>query len=233
VEGKEGYAYLNEIFFARHASLIREPIMKRLVIIGVAGAVGAAAFLLQDKLQSFAWSVSLLPAFLIMGMHFLSVGEKLCKAMFYHCDMSMARYSFYRAAAYKHFKLRLGRVLGMNLLLAAAFCVAITVVATAAGHALDGEMALLWLGVVALSVFFSVHHLFMYYIFQPYSTELNVKNPLYYVVNLVVSSLYSISIIFRVSIELFAVLWGCLALIYMCAALLAVRKYGTRTFRVK
>jgi hypothetical protein len=122
----------------------------------------------------------------------------------------------------------------MNLSIAAALGVSLTAIAASAGEGwLSRELLMIWICVISLSVFFTVHHLFMYYIFQPYSTELNVKNPLYYLVNMAVSSACGVSIVLRVPSSLLTAIIFTLTLIYLLVAFVLVRRYGLRTFRVK
>lgn len=235
LESKEGYAYLNALFFVRHRSLIRGPVNKRLAIIGIFGVAGAILMgLFQEQVQRLEWKIEGIFPMLAMLMYFMTVGEKVCKAMFYNCDLSLLRYSFYRNAAYEHFRIRFGKVLGMNLSIAAALGMSLTVIAALVGGEWFGrELLMIWICVIALSVFFTVHHLFMYYIFQPYSTELNVKNPLYYLVNMAVSAACGASIFLRVPGSLLTGIILTLTLIYLLVAFVLVRKYGIRTFRVK
>ena len=190
--------------------------------------------LFREQLQDMKWSLEMIFPFLVLIMYFMSVGEKICKVMFYNCDLSLMRYSFYRSAAYGHFLIRLGRVMRLNMVIAAALGVSLTAInAAAGGEWLSRELLMLWVCLISLSAFFTVHHLFMYYIFQPYSTELNMKNPLYFIVNMVVSSSCGISIILRVPAVPFTVTIFTVTLIYLAVALVLVQKYGQRTFRVK
>lgn len=232
---KQGHAYLNELFFLRHRSLIGGPLNKRLAIIGALGVAGVILSLLfRSQLQELDWRLEMLLPFLVLTMYFMSVGESVCRAMFYNCDLSLMRYSFYRGAAYEHFRIRLVQVAKRNLLIAAAMGLSLTAVAFAAGAAdPNAELLMLWLCVIALSLFYSVHHLFMYYMFQPYSTELNVKNPLYFVVNMGVSFASGLSLIWRGPALPFTIVIVALTLLYLAAALVLVRKHGPRTFRVK
>ncbi|MBH5318792.1 hypothetical protein I6N90_13375 [Paenibacillus sp. GSMTC-2017] len=235
LENKEGFAYLNAIFFHRHRSLISSPVNKRLAIIGAVGVVGVMLMLLfKNKMQQWHWDLEAIFPFLFLIMYFLSVGETICKAMFYNCDLSLMRYSFYRSAAYEHFKIRLGKIIGMNLLIAATVGVAITAIhAAAGGEWLSQQLLMLWLCVILLSIFVSIHHMFMYYIFQPYSTELNVKNPLYYAVNMLVSAASGVMIFSSVQAVPLTIVFVALTIIYLVAALVLVRKFGAKTFRVK
>lgn len=235
LEKKEGHAYLNALFFARHRSLISGPVIKRLAVIGGLAAAGVLLMLLfREQVHEMKWGLEAIFPFLILVIFFMTVGEKVCKAIFYNCDLSLMRYSYYRSAAYEHFRIRLGLVMRLNLLIGAALGAALTAIAAAGGGDwLSLELVMLWVCVISLSVFFTVHHLFMYYFFQPYSTELNVKNPLYHIVNMVVSSASGAAIILRASAVPFTVIVFSLTLVYFAAALVLVRKYGSRTFRVK
>jgi hypothetical protein len=232
---KEGHAYLNELFFMRHRSLIRGPINKRLVIIGAIGVVGVIFMLLfRGQLQEQQWNAGTIIPFLVLTMYFLSVGDSLCKAMFYNCDLSLMRYSFYRSSAYDHFRIRLGVMVKNNLLIAATLGLAITAVTAATGSEwLHLELLMVWACVISLAIFYSVHHLFMYYYLQPYSTELNVKNPLFFAVNLLVSFASGFSIIWRGPSSSFTIVIVGATLLYLIVALMLVRKHGARTFRVK
>lgn len=232
---REGYAYLNEIFFARHRSLIREPVRKRLAIIAAASIVGVGFALFGGESAALLREdLGIVFPFLALIMNFLSIGERVCRAMFYNCDLSLLRYGFYRGAASRHFRIRLVRIAGLNLLIAAALGAALTLVVLTAGGAVDvRELLLLWVCVSALSVFFSVHHLFMYYFFQPYSTELNMKNPLFFLVNLLVSVACGLGIALRPSGPVFAAVVVALTVVYLGAALAIVRRHGSRRFRVK
>lgn len=70
--------------------------------------------------------ITALPTFLII-MNYTSIGERLCKAMFYNCDLSLLRYGFYReqSAILSNFRIRLLRISVLNLIPAAAICLAV------------------------------------------------------------------------------------------------------------
>ncbi|NQX48245.1 hypothetical protein HQN87_23230 [Paenibacillus tritici] len=236
-EGKSGYAYLNAIFFSRHRRLLTSPIQRRLVIIGALFAAALLTMLLSHatftKLAHYL--ISALPTFLIV-MNYTSIGERLCKAMFYNCDLSLLRYGFYReqSAILSNFRIRLLRLSVLNLIPAAAICLAVNVLLLLSGESWGAADAVIFcVTILALSLFFSVHHLFMYYIFQPYSTELNVKNPFFTIVNSVVLAIGFIAMQFRSEPGMFAWVVVLSAAVYMLAALVLVYKFSGRTFRVK
>ncbi|MBD7967495.1 hypothetical protein [Paenibacillus gallinarum] len=232
---KEGYSYLNMLFFSRHRSLIYDPVYKRMAIIGAFGAVGVAVVMMLSQREEFlVLDQGVIFPFLVLAMYFLSVGEKMCRAMFYNCDLSLLRYSFFRAASFEHYRIRLIKIMLLNIRIATTLATVLTVIMLAAsGEGLSKEILMMWVCVLSLSIFFSIHHLFMYYIFQPYATELNVKNPLYHVINMLVSFASGISIIVPAPAGIFTVIVVTLTLVYLLISLILVRKYGSRTFRVK
>ncbi|GAK42180.1 hypothetical protein PUW24_01610 [Paenibacillus urinalis] len=234
-EKKEGYDYINAIFFSRHKSLIRRPLYKRLAIVAALGtALILAGFLYREPMAAAASSIGTFFPGLILIMAYLTVGEQLCKVLFFHCDLKLLRQSFYRQDAPKHFRIRLSRILGMNLLLAAVLALVLTLAAVAAGGLTTAiDYVFLWVSTLSLAVFFSVHHLFLYYIFQPYTTELNTKNPFFYLFSWIVSGVFVLSISLRPDPVVFSICTAVIALLYLVAALPLVRKYAPRTFRVK
>jgi hypothetical protein len=235
-EGKEGYAYLNAIFFARHRSLVSRPVYKRLAIVAAIGIIGAIAMLVLYRIRPDFPPLELQELFPILpiAMSFLTVGETTCRAMFYHADISLTRYSFYRGAAYEHFLIRLRKMIGQNMLIAAVLGGALTLLTfTSGGSILRLDAVLLWLSIAALAIFFTVHHLFLYYIFQPYSTDLNVKNPLYFIVSMAVSAACGFAVFFPIPPVALTIALLAITLLYAAASLASVRRYGHKTFRVK
>lgn len=234
---KSGYAYLNAIFFSRHRRFLTKPVRLRLGVIGVLFAAGLLTLLLSEpaftKLAHYL--IGALPTFLLI-MNYTSIGERVCKAMFYNCDLSLLRYSFYRerSAILSNFRIRLLRISLLNLIPAAAICAAVNVLILLSGERWGAADAVFFcVTILALSLFFSVHHLFMYYIFQPYSTELNVKNPFFTIVNSIVLAATIVGMQFESGLGSFALIVVLSAALYMLIALILVYKFSSRTFRVK
>ncbi|MUT64719.1 hypothetical protein GOM71_02055 [Paenibacillus sp. NEAU-GSW1] len=230
--GSHGYGYLNRLFFRRHRRLVRKPLLNRLMLCAGAGALACVVLLLLDS--GNGWSVADLAPFLPFFAYNLYVGEKLCRAMFYNCDMPLMRYGFYRQAAWKHFAIRLVRLSGMNVLLAATIGAVLTLAATIAGVLpAAGDLAALWTVLLSLAMLLSVHHLSLYYLLQPYTTEMDAKNPLFFIVNMILSALCGVAIVMRPSLSTLAFITVGLLLFYMLAAFLLVRRFGALTFKIK
>ena len=124
--------------------------------------------------------------------------------------------------------------IGNNVMIGAAICAAVVAFRMVCGiWEFDGNMALFCLAVLVLSVFFTVHHLFLYYVFQPYSEEMNVKNPFFWAFNMVI---YAVCF-FCYEIQTGGVFFtmGVLAVTtaYIIVALMLVYRFAPKTFRVK
>lgn len=232
VTRQQGYARLNALFFRRHRRLVRKPLLNRLAVIVGAGALACAG--LAAAGAPAGWSLHTLLPYLPFAMYSLSTGERLCRALFYNCDMPLMRYGFYREAAGKHFLLRLRRLGGMNVLIGAALAAVLTAATAVAGWPLDaGHLLPLWITAVALAGLFSAHHLLLYYLLQPYSAEMNAKNPMFHALNLCLSAACWMTFVLRPQPEAIAVGALALCVLYLLASATLVSRYGPRTFRMK
>lgn len=234
-DDKEGFAYLNAIFFDRHRRLFVRPILIRLAIIAIVSAGAVVVSFLSPHLFESVRPGVILPAFVFI-LYLVSIGERVCKAMFYNCDISLLRYSFYRekGAVLSNFKVRLFRVAGLNLIVAAAICVATVGLASffRMGWPVPETVSFV-LSIVFLSLFFSVHHLFLYYVFQPYTTESGVKNPFYSIINNGVYLLCFSCIKIKSPPSYFALIVLAATFLYIVVALILVDRLAPKTFRVK
>lgn len=242
VERLHGYEYFNALFFLRHRRQILKPVYYRLAAVGLF-FLGGVALRIGAPEVAYLGAVNL-PDFLpilVFIMYMMTVADKACKAMFYNCDKSMLKFGFYRnpKTLLSNFKIRLVKIAEYNLVIGAAICVAVAGFRGICGIWEFGQNMLLFCAaVMMLSVFFTVHHLFLYYVFQPYSEEMNVKNPFFQVINMAV---YLICFLCY-ELQANGVLTGNLpftvgvlvvTVAYIVAALLLVYRYAPKMFRVK
>lgn len=239
IERKNGYAYLNALFFLRHRRMMVRPLLVRLGIIGgvFIAALGGCLFFpkVEAAVEHFFQSALALPVF-VFTMYILSMGERICRAMFKNCDISLLRYPFYRKkeVLLKNFQIRLFSVIRLNGMLAAAICAGTVLLFYITGMkwALSDQL-LFCLTILLLSVFFSVHYLFLYYVFQPYTTELGIKNPFF---NLLNTAVYiACYLCLQIDTVPSSFVWIVLSAttLYIIIALVLVYHYAPKTFRVK
>ena len=239
IQSLKGYEYLNALFFRRHRRLLVKPIRVELIGVGLvllAGLIGS--FLAPDITRGLVEQLpAALPTFVfIMYIMCNSLGQRICKAMFYNCDISFLKYGWYREpkVVLHNFAIRLRRVTGLNLLVAGAMCLAILLPAILTGAALPPlELGAFLLSILCLAVFFTVHPLFMYYVFQPYTSQLAVKNPFFGILNGVVYMVCLLCLQIKQPPHYFVIIVLVATLAYSAVALLVVWKRAPKTFRVK
>lgn len=234
---KEGYEYLNAIFFMRHRKLITIATKKRTVIILLIGIIAVIATrLIPNMNQDLVSTLQKTGAFWVFIMYMLSTTERICKAMFFNCDLSLLRYGYYREGhvILSNFKARLKRVVGLNLIPAAAICTCLTAVIISAGGVSElASMIPIFISILCLSCFFSIHHLFLYYVIQPYTAQMTIKSPLFTIVNMVVYFVAYMCLNFNVSNYIFSIGVILVTIVYSSIALVVTYRVAPRTFKLR
>lgn len=89
------------------------------------------------------------------------------------------------------------------------------------------------LQIAALWLFFSVHTLFIYYIFQPYNDHYEMKHPIYKVIDFIVYVICFVPFHLRLSGKWIAPFFITVAVIYSIVALILVYRLAPKTFKVR
>lgn len=233
-----GYTYLNALFFARHKRQLLRPVYYRLMIVAAVFAGGLFFYRVNPKLAvllSQNMTASLLPSFVFI-MYAMTIADKACRAMFYNCDKDMLRYAYYRSpqTILKTFQVRLFRISLLNMTSAAAICLAAMAFCFICGTSIFTlDLLLLCITVLLLSVLFTAHHLCLYYIFQPYSQNLQVKNPFFTGINAIMYMLCFLCLRLKVGGIVFTAAVLAFTVIYILTALALVYHRAPKSFRVK
>jgi signal transduction histidine kinase len=205
--------------------------------VGAFFAVAVVVYLLMpaDEARIVVEPRQILPAFVFV-MYMASIGERATRAMFYNCDLALLRYPFYRQkdAVLSNFTVRLRMITRLNLVIAAAIVAAVV----ATQFLFGWEWPLLGiasfaLAILSLAMFFSVHYLFLYYVFQPYTADLGMRNPFFQAINVVVYMACFLSLQIDSPPSYFTLVVIALTVAYMAVALFLVHRYAPRTFRLK
>ena len=236
-ENKEGYEYLNALFFERHKNILVKPIIIESVIIALI-SLAILIFIIvapqhkSDVMKLIAKTASIW----VLVMYFISSSARICRAMFYNCDVSLLRYGYYREGKVilSGFKARVKRVVPMNLIPAleiVIFIIAIVIMCEGLGGVFDFMPMLL--SIICLSVFFSIHHMFLYYLLQPYTTDFNIKSPVFNFMNFAVYAIsYGCMKLDGTSYK-FSIGVIIITLMYVVVGLIATFVYAPKTFKVK
>lgn len=237
-EEKEGYDYLNAIFFERHKRIVSRAVKSRIIIILAVGLIGAVALLFvgeQMKQKTFEAMTQMMPV-MVFVMYLESTGGRICKAMFFNCDISLLKYGYYREAdaILKNFKIRLRKLLMLDAVPAAIICGMLLL-----WTLLCGEILAVWkviplmAGSLLLSAFFCLFHLFMYYITQPYTEEKTVKSPIFSVVNALVYFGCYLCLKIQTGSWLFTLGVLAVTIIFIPLSYFCVFRFAPKTFKIR
>lgn len=236
-----GWPYLQALFFRRHSRMMYKPLKYILIGIAAVTVVGCVLLLIfrDPELPELFSQVTLTLPFCVFLLYLAQgniLGTRITKAMFYNCDLAMLKYGWYRqpGVVLKNFVLRFRRLCWVNLLMSGAVCVMFTALVLCAGGRppLVDYLAFL-IALLCLGVFFAVHSLGMYYLFQPYTSDLKIKNPFFNVINMVMYILCYACVQIRSTPRWFTPVVLAVTVAYSAVILLLVWKRSPRTFRVK
>ncbi|WP_105212697.1 hypothetical protein [Streptococcus suis] len=174
-----GMTYLNALLFDRYKKVLYKKVrgwVLSLVVILV--ALEAFRYYLEPFELTDAVLLRCLP-FSFMIMYIASSGKVVAQMVFVNCDISMLHYPFYREAKtiIAGFNYRFWQTCKLNLIFASSLFLTIMVLGR---FAFSLETILLTaLLLISLTALFSFHDLFIYYILQPFTKDMDVSNPLY------------------------------------------------------
>lgn len=234
---KKGYAYFNEIFMKRHSKLLTKS-AKRITMIAAAVFVLAAAacrFYPEINRDVNEMMLTFLPYFLFV-MYLINRGQVITQAMFLNCDHSMLAYRFYRKpkAILTLFIARLKYVVLINLMPASVIAVGLPALLYLSGGTDDvRNYYLLFVSILSMSVFFSVHHMVMYYLLQPYNVSLEMKNATYGIVSYVTYFICYIAIGKQVPTVVFGTAVTAFCIVYVLVAFVLAYRLAPKTFKLR
>lgn len=237
VEGKEGYAYFHEIFVMRHRKILTRS-AKHTALITLVIFLGAlyGVFLSPEfSKQINKMTLTLLPYFLFI-MYMINRGQTITQAMFMNCDHSMLTYRFYRQpkAILGLFTKRLTTLIKINLLPAAIIAMGLPLLLYCSGGTDNlWNYIVLFITIICMSIFFSVHYLVLYYLLQPYNSEAETKSSMY---SIVTSVTYFVAFM-AIHVELPTLQFGTTMIVftvlYVVIALFLAYRYAPKTFRLR
>lgn len=234
---KNGFAYLNELFIKRHQKILWKSSEKITVGALAVLAVGIFAVLFFPETKEGINKILLnaLPYFVFV-MYLINRGVGFTRALFVNCDHSLLTYPFYKSPSniLRLFRIRLWEIMKINLLPATVIGVGLAFLLFLSGGT-DNPInyVLIFVTITALSIFFSVHYLTLYYLIQPYNAGTEIKSGTY---QLVIWLTYMICYI-MIQIKLPTLYFGIAAIVfcvaYSAVASALVYKLAPKTFRIR
>ncbi len=234
---KKGFEFLNELFIKRHKKILWKPVLIISIVAFALFAIANIATLFIPELSTELNGLLMnsLPYFLFI-MYAINRGMSYSQALFINCDHSLLTYSAYKKPKniLNLFTIRLREIVKMNLLPAAIIGVGLSsLLLVSGGTDTPVNYLLLLLTPMAMSIFFSVHNLTIYYLLQPYNANTEVKSGTY---SIIMGLTYAVCYMFM-HIELPTLYFGLsilgFSIIYCLIACLLVYKKAPETFRIR
>jgi hypothetical protein len=234
---KTGYAYFNELFMKRHSRLLTKSAKKltlAALVLFVAAVAGCLIF--QDVSQQINdLMLTYLPYFLFV-MYMINRGKVITEAMFMNCDHSMLTYRFYRQpkVILSLFAARLKSVVLINLMPASVIACGLPLLLFVTGGT-DKPLnyVVLFISIIAMSIFFSVHNMVLYYLLQPYNADLQLKNASYSLISSLTYFICYFAIGKKVPTLLFGALIIAFCVLYVIVALILAYRLAPKTFKLR
>lgn len=234
---KTGFAYFHELFVRRHRKILTRSAKLQAAVCAVLVALALTVTYFDADFKGALNNMLLtyIPYFVFI-MYCMNRGTTVTQAMFMNCDHSMLTYRIYRTpkVILGIFKERLKTLIKINLLPSSVIAAGLTVLLYISGGTDNvWNYPALFMSIEAMSIFFSVHYLVMYYLLQPYNADTEVKSSTYKVVQVLT---YVVSYI-CIKVELPTVVFGSAMVIfcvlYCAAALFLAYRYAPKTFRIR
>ena len=236
-KNKTGYALFHEIFVQRHKKILTRSAKNTAVIASIILVAALAGVFVNAEFKKLTneFILAFLPAFLYL-MLMINRGQVVASAMFMNCDNCMLKYRFYRqpTVILELFTKRLTTLIQINLLPAIIIATGLPVLLYCSGGT-DNNLnyLVLFVSIIAMSVFFSVHFLILYYLLQPYNAELKMKSSLYTIINIIVYILVFSVYTKKIPTILFGVYIVTFMIIYIVLALVLAYKLAPKTFKLR
>ena len=234
---KSGFAYFHDLFVKRHKKILTEAVKKQSVVILLILIVIIIGVSINNdfKVKTNELLLSYLPYFVFI-MYILNRGTTLTQAMFMNCDHSMLTYRIYRTpkVILGIFKERLKTLIKINMIPSLIIGGGLAVLLYITGGTSNVlNYFVLFFSIIAMSIFFSVHYLVMYYLLQPYNVNTEMKSSTYRVVQ---GLTYFVSW-YMIQLKLPTLPFG-IAMIIFCIAysiisLFIAYKYAPKTFKLR
>lgn len=234
---KKGFAFFHEIFIKRHNKIITKS-AKRTALICLLVLIGfiVGTHINQDFKQQINKMLLVYLPYFVFIMYMINKGSVITQAMFMNCDHSMLTYRFFRTSnvVLKLFKERLKTLIFINLLPAIVIAVGLPILLFLTGGT-DNMLnyLILFVSIIAMSIFFSVHYLVLYYLLQPYNVNIEMKSGTY---NLAKTITY-IAAYTMIRIQLPTISFGIASVIfsilYCFISLGLVYKFAPKNFKLR
>ena len=160
----------------------------------------------------------------------------MIRALFMNCDHSLLTYSFYKQPGYilKLFQIRLREIIKINVYPAFIIGIGLVLILCFSGGTKNPvNYLVILISILCMSIFFSIHHLTIYYLLQPFNSGTEVKSGTYRIVTSLTYILSFFMMKLHMSTLIFGIMTIVFCIIYSIAACILVYKLAPKTFRLR
>ena len=234
---KSGFAYFHDLFVKRHRKILTTAVKKQSVVILLIIIAMIIGIQINNdfKVKTNEILLVYLPYFVFI-MYCINRSSSVTQAMFMNCDHSMLTYRIYRTpkVILGIFKERLKTLITINLLPAVLMGGGLALLLYLSGGT-DNPInyAIQFVSIIAMSIFFSVHYLVMYYLLQPYNVNTEMKSSTYKVVQGLTYIVCWYMIQIQMPIFTFGIATIVFCITYCLISLFIAYKYAPKTFKLR
>lgn len=233
---KKGYDYFHDLFVKRHNKILIKAVKLQSIIIFI---ISLAVILFVIFIPDLNKEINNIPlnylSYFIFLMYSLNRGTIYTQALFMNCDHSMLTYRFFRRpeVILGLFKVRLKTLIKLNLIPSSIIAITLPLVLLLTGGT-DNiiNYLILFVSIISMSIFFSVHYLVMYYLLQPYNANTELKSGTYKIVQALTYLVCYYMIQIKLPTFYFGISMIIFSIIYSLIALLLAYKLAPNKFKI-
>lgn len=234
---KKGFKYFNDLFVKRHSKILLKSAKRTAAISLFIIAIVIFATQLNGEFRTKVNELLMnsLPYFVFV-MYLINRGQVITQAMFMNCDHSMLTYSFYKTpkSILLLFKERIKSIVFVNLLPAIVIGLGLpTILYFTGGTDNIYNYLILFVSIISMSVFFSVHHLVLYYLLQPYNISSETKSTTYSIASFLTYLVCYYMLQVKLPTTYFGIGTILFAVLYSVVSLFIAYKLAPKTFRIR
>lgn len=235
--GKTGYDLFNTIFFERHRSILSRSSNISMILVSVIFIITLDSIYQVPNIKIYInnFLINNLGWF-VLFMYFINRGNTITRAMYFNCDHAMLTFNFYKekSTILNLFKKRLLTIIRINIRPAILMGIFIPIIIYLTGGTSSiYDYLYIFIYILSLSVFFSVHYLVIYYLMQPYNSDMKIVNKLYEIVLFLTYFIaYQVTKL-NLSTTMLTIMVIIFTIVYVNIALILVYRYAFKTFRLK
>lgn len=234
---RKGFEFLNELFIKRHRKILWSSSEKiAAVCLFIVMGILMILYLKPETKDAVNQLLLVYLPYFVFIMYCINRGTSFTRALFINCDRSLLTYSFYKKPdmVLKLFRIRLREIMKVNLLPAVVIGGGLAVLLYASGGTENPlNYAVLFVSVICMSIFFSIHYLTIYYLLQPYNAGTELKSGTYRIVASVTYLICFWLMRVRMQILIFGVSCIVFCVIYSIVACVLVYRFAPTTFRLR